>query len=227
MRSRLLPILAAAAAILLAARSCSDSQFNPEMDFSEVLGSFSDPGPEFRAMPLWVWNTDVTEADIDAMLGELKDQGFGGAFVHPRPGLVTEYLSDEWFHLWKYALAKAGELGMSLSIYDENSYPSGFAGGLVPDAMPESYNQGQGLVRKAVSGTAPEDTTCFMTVELGGKYYSYDKSYKPATSWNAGFPYVDLLYEGVTDKFIELTFKPYEKALGREMGRSVKAFFSD
>lgn len=30
-------------------------------------------------------------------------------------------------------------------IYDENSYPSGFAGGHVPEEMPESYNQGQGL----------------------------------------------------------------------------------
>ena len=34
---------------------------------------------------------------------------------------------------------------MKVWIYDENSYPSGFAGGHVPDQMPESYNQGQGL----------------------------------------------------------------------------------
>jgi len=34
---------------------------------------------------------------------------------------------------------------MELWIYDENSYPSGFAGGHVPDQMPESYNQGQGI----------------------------------------------------------------------------------
>ena len=42
-------------------------------------------------------------------------------------------------------LRKGKELGMKVWIYDENSYPSGFAGGHVPDEMPESFNQGQGL----------------------------------------------------------------------------------
>lgn len=36
-------------------------------------------------------------------------------------------------------------MGLDIWIYDENSYPSGFAGGHVPEDMPESYNQGQGL----------------------------------------------------------------------------------
>ncbi len=66
-------------------------------------------------------------------------------FIHPRPGLITEYLSDNWFDLYKYTVDKGKELGMKVWIYDENSYPSGFAGGHVPDEMPESYNQGQGL----------------------------------------------------------------------------------
>jgi len=46
--------------------------------------------------------------------------------VHPRPGLLTEYLSDEWFHLFDYTVQKGKELGMKVWIYDENSYPSGF-----------------------------------------------------------------------------------------------------
>ncbi|MGP0062421.1 MAG: DUF1553 domain-containing protein, partial [Isosphaeraceae bacterium] len=69
-------------------------------------------------------------------------------WVHPRPGLMTPYLSADWFRLWKAALAEAEKLDMNLWIYDENSYPSGFAGGLVPEAMPES--RGRGLVLKEV-----------------------------------------------------------------------------
>ena len=64
------------------------------------------------------------------------------AFVHPRPGLMTPYLSDDWFRLWKVALDEAERLDMNVWIYDENSYPSGFAGGLVPEAMPESRGKG-------------------------------------------------------------------------------------
>lgn len=60
-----------------------------------------------------------------------------GAFVHPRPGLVTEYLSDEWFSMWEYARKTAKMLGIKLYIYDENSYPSGFAGGHVPSQLPD------------------------------------------------------------------------------------------
>ena len=116
-----------------------------EMKFEKLRKEFADPPRAFRPAPLWVWNTRVTRADIDRMLGDFKAQGFGGAFVHPRPGLVTEYLSDEWFDLYKYSVEKGKELGLDIWIYDENSYPSGFAGGHVPAQMPESYDQGQGL----------------------------------------------------------------------------------
>ena len=64
--------------------------------------------------------------------------------MHPRPGLMTPYLSEDWFRLWKVALKEAERLDMNVWIYDENSYPSGFAGGHVPELMPES--RGRGLV---------------------------------------------------------------------------------
>ena len=76
---------------------------------------------------------------------KFKEAGIGGVFVHPRPGLITEYLSEEWFELFDYTVQKGKELGMNVWIYDENSYPSGFAGGHVPAEMPESWNQGTGL----------------------------------------------------------------------------------
>lgn len=93
-----------------------------------LLQGFVHPPATHRPAPLWVWNDDMTRETIDYQLSQLASHGFGGAFVHPRPGLVTEYLSEEWFSLWGNALKKAKELGLQLSIYDENSYPSGFAG---------------------------------------------------------------------------------------------------
>ncbi|MFC5404754.1 glycosyl hydrolase [Cohnella soli] len=103
----------------------------------DVQKMFQQPSAEYRPAPLWVWNDDMEPARIREQLREFAGHGFGGAFVHPRPGLVTEYLSDDWFSLWGEALAEAERLGLKLYIYDENSYPSGFAGGHVPSELPD------------------------------------------------------------------------------------------
>ncbi|THF83318.1 glycosyl hydrolase [Cohnella fermenti] len=98
---------------------------------------FADPAAIYRPAPLWVWNDDMEPEAIRFQLRELASHGFGGAFVHPRPGLVTEYLSETWFERWGDALEEASRLGLKLYIYDENSYPSGFAGGHVPSELPD------------------------------------------------------------------------------------------
>ena len=215
-----------------------------EMHLSRLQGQFHNPSAEFRTTPLWVWNTDVTTTDIDRMLLELKEQGFGGALVHPRPGLVTEYLSPEWFSLWRYALQKGKELGLLTGIYDENSYPSGFAGGHVPSEMPESYNQGQCLLGELCHVAPRAGDCCLCVLRKGdefvditdrladyqgkqGTFYVYRLGFYGSSSWTAGFPYVDLMAKGVTEKFIDVTMGAYERALGSELGKSVKLVFSD
>lgn len=98
---------------------------------------FLDPPSEFRPIAFWAWNDDMTKERIREQLRKMKACGFGGAFVHPRPGLVTPYLSEEWFALWSVALSEAERLDLKLNIYDENSYPSGFAGGHIPSELPD------------------------------------------------------------------------------------------
>ena len=75
------------------------------------------------------------------MLGQFKQQGMGGVFIHPRPGLMTEYLGADWFRLWKQSMEEGKRLGLIVNIYDENSYPSGFAGGHVPSMAPDTAAQ--------------------------------------------------------------------------------------
>src|ERR1041384_6182430 len=101
-----------------------------------MFPNFSNPPALYRSMPLWVWNGEMTEARITEMLEQFAAQGMGGVFVHPRPGLITEYLSERWFELWRHALRECQRLGLLCNIYDENSYPSGFAGGHVPSRAP-------------------------------------------------------------------------------------------
>ncbi|HEY0827773.1 MAG TPA: hypothetical protein VGE40_06745 [Bacilli bacterium] len=98
---------------------------------------FKNPPSAYRTAPFWVWNDAMTAEQIRRQLEQLYHKGFGGAFIHPRPGLVTEYLSNDWFKLWKIALEEAKKLDMKLYIYYENSYPSGFAGGHVSAELPD------------------------------------------------------------------------------------------
>lgn len=215
------------------------------MRFEKLKEQFVDPPRSFRPAPLWVWNTRVTREEIDRMLDDFKAQGFGGAFVHPRAGLITEYLSDEWFDLYRYSVEKGKRIGLDIWIYDENSYPSGFAGGHVPALMPESYNQGQGLALTKSDRLPADagkyclclkrkddafeditaDTAAYRSVP--GEYYLYEKTYYGRSDWHGGFSYVDLLVEGVTEKFLEVTMAGYEKTFGKELGPVIRGLFSD
>jgi len=215
-------------------------------DFRSIETHFANPPSAYRSMPLWVWNGQVTEAELDRMLAELKGAGFGGLFVHPRPGMITEYLSDDWFKMYEYTIRKGKEMDLEVWIYDENSYPSGFAGGHVPQEMPESYNQGQGLQleKKDVLPSNPDsyflclkkegDTWKDITASLNeyagveGEYYLYKKTYYGKSDWHGGYSYVDLLAPGVTEKFIELTMtQGYEKWFKEEFGKAIPGIFTD
>ncbi|MBR4752916.1 MAG: hypothetical protein IK077_14260 [Thermoguttaceae bacterium] len=122
----------------------TDSQLNvaESPSVEEIRSQFANPGTDFATSPLWVWNDLLTEDQVRSTLADLNRQNVNMAFVHPRPGLATPYLSDDWFRLWDATLDEASKRGMKVWIYDENSYPSGFAGGYVPDAMPESRGSG-------------------------------------------------------------------------------------
>ena len=208
---------------------------------------FPAPPAEFSTLPFFVWNGEVTETDIDHHLAEFKAQGINGIFIHPRPGMITPYLSDRWFQLCRYTVEKGKKLGMEVWLYDENSYPSGFAGGHVPAQMPESYNQGQGLALQKLAqldgdaaskfalilkktGDGFTEVTAGAAAEAGrkGEYYCFERvSYGGRAEWFGGFSYVDLIKPGVTEKFIEITMRGYEKTMGGEFGRALPGIFTD
>ena len=202
--------------------------------YTRLKALFPNPPAEFSTLPFFVWNGEMTRAEIDRVLKDYVSQGVRGFFIHPRPGMITPYLDDNWFALVRYTVDQAKKLGMQAWLYDENSYPSGFAGGNVPARMPESYNQGQGLVRRDTGpckillkpsgdGFAKADPNS----SFGAESYCFAVTHYPASGWTGGFPYVDLLVPGVTQKFIEVTMPGYEKTLGRDLGTVTPGIFTD
>ena len=216
--------------------------------FTDLKANFANPHATFRSTPLWVWNGKVTKEYIDFALNDLKEHGFGGVFVHPRPGLVNEYLSDEWFDLFKYTVEEAKKIGMDVWIYDENSYPSGFAGGHVPANMPESCNQVASLHKVTLPEIKKEDMDKYayffeltpqgyqnITAEVNnyigkkGDFEAFENVFfEQGQPWHAGFSYVDVLVPGVTDYFLKITIEEgYKRTIGDEFGKTVKGSFTD
>lgn len=52
--------------------------------------------------------------------------------MHSRIGLETPYLSEEWMRCVGVCIDEAGARGMGAWLYDEDKWPSGYAGGAVP-----------------------------------------------------------------------------------------------
>ncbi|MBN2313424.1 MAG: hypothetical protein JXM79_05805 [Sedimentisphaerales bacterium] len=214
------------------------------VDSTAIKAIFADPPREYHSGPLWVWNDRLTEEQIIDTLRDLAGQQVKQAFVHPRPGLMTPYLSKEWFDLWKVALKEAERLDMNIWIYDENSYPSGFAGGFVPEAMPESRGRGLHLAEVKQTGKPGDDVFAVYRLTADGyenvtpsarageklpegRYLVATWRLAPEGGWYGGKYYVDLLKPGVTEKFIEITFEAYRRQIGEHFGRRVPGIFTD
>jgi hypothetical protein len=208
-----------------------------------LLESFRNPPASHRAMPFMVWNGRVTRGYITSRLEEYRRLGFGGVFVHPRPGLITEYLSEEWFELFEFAAAECERLGMECHIYDENSFPAGFGGGHVPAANPLTTTQSlRGKVY--TSGPLPGGMTAYVQRE-GGTWVGVERekanesvsAERPVMAielhadsgsiWTGGFPYVDLTLPQTTRTFLEVTHEAYKKRSGGRFGKVTKYAFSD
>lgn len=127
---------------------------------------FQTPPVEYRDVPFWAWNTAMTREDIDFCLSVFKEMGMGGGFLHSRTGMDIPYLGEAFMELITYAHQKSKELGLRAWLYDEDRWPSGFAGGLVTKNeeyrsrylvwSPKAYDEEKGEEKlPATSSSAP------------------------------------------------------------------------
>lgn len=209
-----------------------------------LFKAFKNPPAAYRSTPFWVWNDRMTPELVDEGLADLHRHGAGAVFIHPRPGLITPYLSDEWLSLCRHAVRSAKKLGMQVWLYDENSYPSGFAGGHVPAKMPDAKRTGLKMTSaKELPTSLPAELVVVLVRDsLGftditpqlrtrtfgpGEYRIFTRIFEQPAPWHGGFTYVDLLRPEVTQEFINVTMGAYERVLGKEFGRVIPGVFQD
>ncbi|MEA3402652.1 MAG: glycosyl hydrolase [Armatimonadota bacterium] len=107
------------------------------MSIDGLRREFADPGNEFRFAPFWFINHELTEEETRWQVREMNRQGVGGFIYHPRHGLLTEYMSEQFLDNCAAAIDEAKKLGMKAYLYDENNWPSGPADAQVFEGHPE------------------------------------------------------------------------------------------
>jgi hypothetical protein len=100
--------------------------------------AWREPAKEYRGAPFWSWNGKLNG---DKLVGQLEfmkaKMGMGGAYLHPRTGLDTEYMGPEYLDIMAQCVDYCRANNMLASLYDEDRWPSGAAGGLVTHKNPD------------------------------------------------------------------------------------------
>lgn len=171
---------------------------------SEIEKKFKNPPPEFRSACFWAWNGKLEAGELEFQLGEMKKGGQQGGFMHSREGLITEYFSKEWFDCVRTSARRAKELGIPVYLYDEDRWPSGFAGGDVTKKR-----------RNAMK---------VLRVRPGGEKKVITL---PPIEYFNGAAYLDTLSEKPVGAFIESAYETYRRETGEEFGGALPAVFTD
>ncbi len=178
----------------------------------------------YRAIPFWSWNDKLEPKELVNQIEWMKENGFGGYFMHARGGLKTEYLSDDWFDCIKACTDAGKKLKMDSWAYDENGWPSGFAGGkLLED--PENcdrylkYEIGKFDKDAMVSYNIDGEKLVRVSEDGEGTFLNIYEFISPSTA--------DICNGEVMDKFIELTHEEYKRRYGKKFNKELSGFFTD
>jgi hypothetical protein len=193
---------------------------------------FLNPPAQYRPIPFWSWNDRLEPDRLQQQIRAFAQAGMGGFFMHARPGIRTAFLSDAWFEAVSASVAEAAKLGLQAWIYDESSYPSGFAGGFVPAKRPDLAQKW--LTCRSVSAdSAPSDAAGTLgTFELPGQGSQKTRlqcvvEEHQGTSWFNGYPYVDLLHPDSATTFLEIAYAPYADRYAEQFGGTIPGVFTD
>lgn len=201
----------------------SDKWYNLRIKF--YGGLFMSKNP---IKPFWSWNDKLEKAELEEQIGNMHKAGIEGFFMHARGGLVTEYMSEEWFSMIEACLDKADELNMEAWAYDENGWPSGFADGIVPQTSPD-YQQ-KWLCVETVNdiNETYKNVIGFYKIE-NGKAERLAEAIEGCIVifYDVNIYYIDTFNPDAIDCFIENTHEKYYERFGDRFGSSLKGFFTD
>ena len=217
-------------------------------------GLFRRPTSEYRAAPFWAWNAKLDKDMLERQIEHMKQMGFGGFHMHPRTGLDTEYLGDEFMDLVKACCDKAESEEMLAWLYDEDRWSSGPAGGKVTIPHKEFRRKRLTLFTEDKGWDTPKAEAleagepyllacCDVRLDADGylesyarigkddaakgvKWYAYVVNEKES-SWFNGGTYIDAMDPEAMREFLNVTHERYNEVIGDRFDKSVPAIFTD
>ncbi len=192
---------------------------------SNIIETLKGDLTDYRPIPFWSWNDKLEPKDLRRQINHMKRDGFGGFFMHARGGLITEYMGEDWFKCVSACVDESKKRDMRAWAYDENGWPSGFAGMKLLEDPANHAHYLEGVEREAFDPAAlgcyrVEDGQLYKLNEDDGSgcFCVYDRT-NPTV--------VDVLNWKIVQKFILETHSKYYKVLGDDFGKALIGFFTD
>lgn len=214
---------------------------------------FMNPTSEYRGTPFWAWNCKLDSNTLGKQIDILREMGFGGFHMHSRTGMATPYLQKEFMDLIKFCTDKAKKNEMLAYLYDEDRWPSGFAGGLVTKdprfrqkqliftVTPRehfdketAYTEGKPYLLGVydIKLNSEGELECYSRIDeadvpVGAKWYAFLCTSPSDNPWYNNQCYVDTLDKDSIDEFINITYEAYNNSVGDEFGKTIPSIFTD
>ncbi len=178
------------------------------------------------SIPFWSWNDKLEEKELRRQIDRMHELGMKGFFMHARGGLETEYLSEDWYNCIRACIDEAEKLDMEAWAYDENGWPSGFAGGILlkdpknhatwlHHEISDIYPDGDDVL--GVYSISDDGIITKLDAPNGGKYHIIRQKYDES--------YVDTMDADIMRQFIVETYEDYKKKTG--FSKHMPGFFTD
>ena len=179
---------------------------------------------EYQSVPFWSWNDKLEPEKLTEQIDWMYQNGIGGFFMHARGGLRTEYMSEDWMQCVAACVEAAKKNGMQAWIYDENGWPSGFAGGKLLEKEENrdahiTYQVGEYNAKAWLTYSRECEKLQRVTEQTGGECLNLYLNISPST--------VDILNPAVIDQFLEETHEKYAKRYGENLRESLEGIFTD
>ena len=202
---------------------------------------FRNPTAEYRGALFWAWNCDLKDDMLLREIDVMRQMGMGGFHMHTRPGMSVKYLSNEYMAKIRLCVEEAKKQKMLAWLYDEDKWPSGFAGGYVTEKeenrqrfllfTPRKPENGILLARYEVylndRGCLASYRRLTENEQSGGQiWYAVEQRTKPSP-WFHFNGYVDTMNPAAIRDFIHITHDRYLEALGDDIGAACPAIFTD
>lgn len=178
----------------------------------------------YQSIPFWSWNDKLEPEELRRQIREMKKAGIGGFFMHARGGLLTEYMGEDWMKAVEASIDEAEKQNMNAWCYDENGWPSGFAGMKLLEDPANLVH----YITWEERAFDPGALSCYRVVDGRiRRIYKDDGEACVCLYDKVNASVVDILNPDVVQKFISETHEKYYARFGKDFGKVMMGFFTD